>query len=88
MVLPLGHDRKGPTMLSPTFIAIAFLAAVLIVNWRLVLLVLSACLLAMILMGLGVGDVAAAANETPQTPGTAPAEPGPAPIDEATPGPR
>jgi hypothetical protein len=88
MVLPLGHDRKGPTMLSPTFIAIAFLAAVLIVNWRLVLLVLSACLLAMILMGLGVGDVAAAPNGTPQTPATAPAEPGPAPIDEATPGQR
>jgi hypothetical protein len=60
--------------MSASFIGIALLAAVLIVNWRLVLLVLSACLLALFLMGLGVADSEAA-----------PADPGQALVEEAAP---
>jgi hypothetical protein len=74
--------------MSPTFIALAFLAAVLLVNWRLVLLVLSACLLALVMLGFGVADGAAAADGPPRAPATAPAEPGQALIGEPAPGPR
>lgn len=71
--------------MSASFIGIALLAAVLIVNWRLVLLVLSACLLALILMGLGVANSEAAADRAAPAPTTAPAEPGQALVEEAAP---
>jgi hypothetical protein len=67
--------------MSASFIAMAFLAVVLITNWRLVLLVLSACLVALILMGLGVADGQAAVGHEPQVLTTAPAEPGQGPAD-------
>lgn len=71
--------------MSPTFIALALIAAVLIVNWRLVLLVFAACFVALILMGLGVADGQATAQHDPQVPTTAPAEPGQDPLfDGAT----
>ena len=74
--------------MSPTFIAIAFLATVLLVNWRLVLLVVSACLIALLVMGLGVVDGEAAAEHTTQVPTTAPADPGQASVDRPAPGQR
>jgi hypothetical protein len=74
--------------MSASFIAIAVLAAVLLINWRLVLLVLSACLVALIVMGLGVADGEAAAERAPQSPATAPAEPGPALVEDVAPAPR
>lgn len=74
--------------MSPTFIAVAFLAAVLLVNWRLVLLVLSACLLALVLMGFGVGGSEAAADLAPPPPATAPADPGQALVEGGAPAPR
>jgi hypothetical protein len=74
--------------MSASFIAIAFLAVVLLVNWRLVLLLLSACLVALVVMGLGVADGEAAADRAPQSPATAPAEPGQALVEEAVPAPR
>jgi hypothetical protein len=62
--------------MSATFIALALLAAVLLINWRLVLLVLTACLVALIVMGLGVADGEAAAEQGALAPTTAPVEPG------------
>ena len=40
--------------MSASFIAVAFTVAVLLVNWRLVLLVAAACLVALIAFGIGV----------------------------------
>jgi UPF0716 family protein affecting phage T7 exclusion len=71
--------------MSASFIGIALLAAVLIVNWRLVLLVLSACLLALLLMGLGVADSEAVADGAAQAPASAPADPGQALVEGAAP---
>jgi hypothetical protein len=67
--------------MSASFIAMALLAVVLILNWRLVLLVLTACLVALILMGLGVADGQATAGHEPPVPTTAPAEPAQGPAD-------
>ena len=40
--------------MSASFIAIAFVVAVLLVNWRLVLLLVTACLVALMVSGLGI----------------------------------
>ena len=40
--------------MSASFIAIVFVALLLLVYWRLVVLLLAACLLAMLVYGLGV----------------------------------
>jgi hypothetical protein len=60
--------------MSATFIATAVLAVVLLINWRLVLLLLAACLVAMILMGLGVVDGEASAERGAPATTTAPVE--------------
>ncbi|OLT17478.1 hypothetical protein BJF78_13260 [Pseudonocardia sp. CNS-139] len=73
--------------MSASFIAIAVLAAVLIINWRLVLIVLSACLIALVVMGIGVADGEASAQRSEPLPTSAPAEPGqplPAEVAPAT----
>jgi hypothetical protein len=41
-------------IMSASFIAVVFLAAILLVNWRLVLLLIGACIVALIAFGIGV----------------------------------
>lgn len=71
--------------MSASFIAVAALAVVLIINWRLVLLVLTACLVALIVMGLGAADSEAAVDRASHVPASAPADPGQVLVGEATP---
>ncbi len=40
--------------MSASFIAVVFLAAILLVNWRLVLLLIGACIVALIAFGIGI----------------------------------
>ncbi len=40
--------------MSASFFAVAFLAAVVLVNWRLVLLIIASCIVALIAFGIGV----------------------------------
>lgn len=43
--------------MSASFLAIALLAAVLLVNWRIVLIGLMACLVALVVIGIGLVDL-------------------------------
>ena len=61
--------------MSASFVAIAFVALLLLVYWRLVVLVLAACLLAVLVYGLGViepesGSAAPAHTLRPAEPGS------------------
>jgi hypothetical protein len=61
--------------MSASFIAMVFVALLLLVYWRLVVLVLAACLLAMLVYGLGViepesGSAAPARTLAPPEPGS------------------
>ena len=61
--------------MSASFIAIAFVALLLLVYWRLVVLVIAACLLAVLVYGLGVvepesGSAAPASTSAPVEPGS------------------
>jgi len=60
--------------MSASFIAIAFVALLLLVYWRLVVLVLAACLLAVLVYGLGVIEPESGSAAPART--LAPAEPG------------
>lgn len=55
--------------MTAPFIAVVFLAAILLVNWRLVLLLIGACIVALIAFGIGV--VTAEPLPNPPTGGTA-----------------
>jgi hypothetical protein len=47
------HTSIDHDAMSASFIAVVFLAAILLVNWRLVLLLIGACLIALIAFGIG-----------------------------------
>jgi hypothetical protein len=60
--------------MSASYIAMVFVALLLLVYWRLVVLVLAACLLAMLMYGLGVIEPESGSAAPPRT--LAPADPG------------
>jgi hypothetical protein len=88
MVASINAGLKEAHM-SPTFIALALLSLVLLVYWRLVLLVAAACLIALVMLGLGVVGNAADVPAATDAQTLAPAEPGHALPEESGPsGPR
>lgn len=69
--------------MSASYIAIVFVALLLLVYWRLVVLVLAACLLALLVYGLGVIEPESGSAAPART--SAPAEPGPVSPDDVGP---
>jgi hypothetical protein len=54
-------------LMSASFIAVVFLAAILLVNWRLVLLLIGACIVALIAFGIGVVAPELSPDSTPNS---------------------
>jgi hypothetical protein len=62
--------------MSASFVVVAFIAAVLLVYWRLTLLVVAACLVAFVAFGIGVVTPEPPSG-TPPASVSGPAQPGP-----------